>query len=83
MFNLLNDILNNPAMILLLIIIVFGLIALLVFFIRKLMFKNKKDDKPDDETIVKENLDRYLEDVEDEATQKEFDKFEDSNKEDK
>lgn len=67
---------NNPGIILILIIVVFALIALIVFFIRKLLFKNKKEEKPDEETIVKEDLNRYLVDVDDEQTKKEFEQFE-------
>ena len=51
-----NNLWNNPGIILILIIVVFAIIALLVSFIRKLIFKNKKEDKPDEDTIVKEDL---------------------------
>lgn len=74
-----NNLWNNPGIILILIIAVFAIIALLVFFIRKLIFKNKKEDKPDEDTIVKEDLNRYLVDVDDEETKKEFEKFEKEN----
>ena len=74
-----NNLWNNPGIILVLIIVVFAIIALLVFFIRKLIFKNKKEDKPDEDTIVKEDLNRYLVDVDDEETKKEFEKFEKEN----
>lgn len=74
-----NNLWNNPGIILILIIVAFAIIALLVFFIRKLMFKNKKEDKPDEDTIVKEDLNRYLVDVDDEETKKEFEKFEKEN----
>lgn len=71
-----NSVWNNPAMILLLIVICFGAIAGLVFLIRKVMFKNKQEEKPNEEDVVKENLDRFLEPVEDEYTKKEFEKYE-------
>lgn len=74
-----NNLWNNPGIILILIIVVFAIIALLVFFIRKLIFKNTKEDKPDEDTIVKEDLNRYLVDVDDEETKKEFEKFEKEN----
>ena len=73
---------EQPAMILLLLIISFGVIALIVFIIRKFLNKNKVDEKPTESEVVKEDLDRYLETVDDEQTQKAFDEYEESSKKD-
>ena len=72
---------SNPAIILLLLLISFGAIALIVFIIRKFMNKNKVDEKPTETEVVKEDLDRYLETVEDEETQKAFDEYEQNSEE--
>ena len=72
---------SNPAIILLLLLISFGAIALIVFIIRKFMNKNKVDEKPTETEVVKEDLYRYLETVEDEETQKAFDEYEQNSEE--
>ncbi|MFA6755113.1 MAG: hypothetical protein WCR97_01205 [Bacilli bacterium] len=53
----------------------FALIALLVLLARKLLHLSKKE-KPDEKKVAEENLNRYLEDVDDKETQKQFDEFE-------
>ncbi len=54
----------------------FGLIALVVFFLRKYLKISNKNEKPTDETkIADENLSRYLQDVDDDETQKQFDDY--------
>jgi ACR3 family arsenite efflux pump ArsB len=61
----------------------FGLIALVVFFLRKYLKISNKNDKPTDETkIADENLSRYLQDVDDDATQKQFDEYSKEHQED-
>ena len=72
---------ENPAVILVLLLVLFGAIALTVFIIRKVMNKNKVDEKPTETQVVEEDLDRYLETVEDEDTQKAFDNYENNSEE--
>ncbi len=72
--NLLSSILENTTVILILIIVVFAVIAIAVFAIRKFWLK-PKNDKEDEEKIVEDDLDKYLEPINDEETQHEFDKY--------
>lgn len=58
--------------------IVIGGLALLI---HKILNKDKKDDKPTEEEIANETMERYLEDVESEETQKQFEEFENEIKE--
>ncbi len=54
----------------------FGIIALIVFFLRKYLKISNKNEKPKDEAkIADENLSRYLQDVEDDETKKQFDEY--------
>ena len=76
-----SSIWSNPAMILLLLIICFAVIALVVFLIRYFLNKNNKEEKPTETQIVEEDLDRYLQPVDDEETKKAFDEYEKDNKE--
>ena len=61
---------NGVAWILLGLVCFFGIIALVVFLLRKFL-KISKTDKPKDETkVADENLNHYLEDVDDPEAQK-------------
>ena len=54
----------------------FGIIALIVFLLRKYLKISNKNEKPTDEAkIADENLSRYLQDVDDDETQKQFDDY--------
>lgn len=68
-----NAITDNPYFILLIIILVFGLIALIVFLIRKFVPGIKeKEEKVSEEVAVQEELERILENVEDEEAKKQM-----------
>ena len=68
---------NQPWAILLLIVLIFGVLAAGVFLLSKFVInkKDKEEEKPDEKTIASENLDRYLEDVDNPETQKQFDEY--------
>lgn len=72
---MLVSLLENTGFILLLILIVFGIICLIVWLIRKYIIK-PKGDIDDEEKILEDDLNRYLETIDDENTQKEFEDFE-------
>lgn len=78
----LASIINQPWFILILIIIIFGLIAAGVFLFRKYFLHKGKEEKPSDEEIAEEELNRYLVDVDDENQQKEFDNINEKNDKD-
>lgn len=74
---------NGVAWILFGLVCFFGIIALVVFLLRKFL-KISKTDKPKDETkVADENLNHYLEDVDDPEAQKQFDEFEKQQKDTK
>ncbi len=58
--------------------VVIGGLALLI---HKILNKDKKDEKPTEEEIANETMERYLEDVDSEETKKQFEEFENENKE--
>ncbi len=61
--------------------VIIGGVALLI---HKILNKNKVDEKPTEEQIASETMDRYLEDVKDDKTKEEFEKYEnEKEKEDK
>lgn len=73
---ILADWYNEPWAILIFIIAIFGVLALGVFLLSKFVInKKEKDDKPTEEELAKENLNRYLEEVDNPETQKQFDEF--------
>lgn len=61
-----------PVVILLIVIATFGIIALVAYIIHRVLHPKLKDEqkKPDESEMVKENLQRILEDVDDEETAK-------------
>lgn len=63
------------------ILVFFGLICLGVLFARKKLHLSDKKNTSDEHQIAEENVSRYLEDVTDPETQKEFEKY--SNEENK
>lgn len=66
---------GSVALILLGLVIFFAVIALIVFLLRKHL-KIGKNEKPiDDKKIADENLSHYLQDVDDEEAQKQFDQY--------
>lgn len=75
-----NNIMNQPWMIFILILVIFGVLALGIFLIRKFVInKNKQEEKPTEEEAASDTLNRYLEDVEDPETLKEFDEYKKEN----
>ena len=72
MFDWLNE--NNWA-ILLIIIVIAVCIGAIAYLIHRYINKNKKEEKPSDEEIAKETMDRFLVDVDDEKQKAEFDKY--------
>ena len=60
----------NPLVILAIIVGAFALIALIAFIIYRLLHPKLKqdDEKPSDEQMLQESLDRVLEPIEDEKT---------------
>lgn len=84
MFDWINE--NNWA-ILLIIIVIAVCIGAIAYLIHRFINKNKKEEKPSDEQIAEETMDRYLVDVDDDTQQAEFDKYqkeyEDKEKENK
>ncbi len=74
-----NFLSNNPWLWILIILICAALIGCIAFVIHKVLVKNNKEEKPTEEEIAQQNLDSILEPVEDEETQKEFEKFNSQN----
>ncbi len=74
-----NFLSNNPWLWILIILICAALIGCIAFVIHKALLKNNKEEKPTEEEIAQQNLDSILEPVEDEETQKEFEKFSSQN----
>lgn len=70
---------NNNWVILLIIVVFVGLIGGISYLIYRILNKNKGNEKPTDEEIAKENIDRFLEDIEDPIQEKQFDDYEKSN----
>lgn len=70
-----NFLSNNPWLWILIILICAALIGCIAFVIHKALARNNKEEKPTEEEIAQQNLDSILEPVEDEDTQKEFEKF--------
>ncbi len=66
----------NVFWILIALIAFFAIVALVVFFLRKYLKISNKNEKPTDEVkIADENLSRYLQDVDDDETKKQFDNY--------
>lgn len=67
---------NTAWFYLILIIVIFGVIAAISFLILKLtQKKDKKNEKPTDEQIAEENVNRYLEEINDEDIINEFNTY--------
>ncbi len=78
---ILADWFNEPWAILIFIVLIFGVLALGVFLLSKFVINKKdKEEKPDENTIANENLNRYLEEVDNPETQKQFDEYDQENK---
>jgi len=82
MVTLANEWLKNPVVILVGLVIIFGIIVLAILLVKKFLFKEEKPEM-DEKQIAKENVERYLEDVEDEETKKQFEQYENEQKENK
>lgn len=76
------DLMSNPIIIILIILVIAAAIGGASFLLYKFLNKNKKDEKPTEDQIAQETMDRYLEDVDDPETLKEFEKFDDKSKND-
>jgi ACR3 family arsenite efflux pump ArsB len=66
---------GSVALILLGLVIFFAVIALIVFLLRKHLKIGKTEKPTDDKKIADENLSHYLQDVDDEEAQKQFDQY--------
>ncbi|HKL72704.1 MAG TPA: hypothetical protein VJY64_00765 [Candidatus Onthovivens sp.] len=62
------------------IIVFFAVIGLTAWLLHKVIHKNQKEEKPNEEKLVDENLNKFLEDVEDPETQKQIEEYEKNNK---
>jgi uncharacterized membrane protein YgaE (UPF0421/DUF939 family) len=60
---------------LVMLIAIFGILTLLIFIIRKIMLSRNHEDKPNDNDIAEENVNRYVQDIDDEKTKKEFEEY--------
>ncbi len=69
----------NPLLILLIIVAAFAVIAGVAFLIYRLLHPKMKSEntKPSEEQTVKENLDRVLEPIEDEALAEQVSEYKD------
>ncbi len=75
---------ENNWIILVAVIVLAVIIGGIALLIHKILNKNKVDEKPTEEQIASETMDRYLEDVNDDKTKEEFEKYEnEKEKEDK
>ena len=74
----LDSVFNSTGMYFLYIVLVFGAVCLLVFLIRKFVINKNKSDKNeiDENQAANETLSRYLEEVDDQEAQKQFDDYE-------
>lgn len=70
-----DDLMSNPVFIILIILVVAAIIGGLSFLLYKMLNKNKKEEKPSEDEIAEETMNRFLEDVEDPTTLKEFEKY--------
>ncbi len=67
---------ENNWIILVAVIVLAVIIGGIALLIHKILNKNKVDEKPTEEQIASETMDRYLEDVNDDKTKEEFKKYE-------
>ena len=75
---------ENNWIILVAVIVLAVIIGGIALLIHKILNKNKVDEKPTEEQIASETMDRYLEDVNDDKTKEEFEKYKnEKEKEDK
>ncbi len=58
---------NNPWVILVALVLVCAVIGGIAFLIHRILNKNHKEEKPSEEEIAKETMDRYLVDVDEQA----------------
>lgn len=78
-----NNLLDNPLIILVIVIGIAAGIAIVAFLIHKLMvFKIKDNDKPSEEEIAREEMERLLKPVEDEEVAQQIDEYNDDEGED-
>ncbi len=71
---------ENNWIILVAVIVLAVIIGGISLLIHKALNKDKKEEKPTEEQIAKETMDYYLEEVEDDKTKEEFQKYEEENK---
>lgn len=65
----------NPVIILLVVIGVLGVIALLAFIVYRVLRPRLKEEKPTEEEILKDEMSRVLQDVEDEEAAKQISEY--------
>lgn len=66
---------NSGSIVVVVLIVAFALIILAIILLKRHTKLFKKDEKPDDQTITKQELNRVLEDVDDEETKKAMDEY--------
>lgn len=79
MFNISLAAANNPVVIFLIVIGAAALIAVIAFTVYRLLHLNLKNgnDKPSEEEIAQEEMNRYLKPVEDEEIAKQIQEYKD------
>ena len=67
----------QSVLVLLIIIGVFAAIALIAFIVFKLLHPKLKEDKPSEDQIIKEEMDRFLKPIDDDKVAKEVSEYKD------
>lgn len=72
---LFDNVTTNPAIILLIIICIAAIIALAAYIVYKLLHPKLKKEEVDEEKVLREELDRVLEPVEDEELKQQIENY--------
>lgn len=72
---LFDNVTTNPAIILLIIIGIAAIIALAAYIVYKLLHPKLKKEEVDEEKVLREELDRVLEPVEDEELKQQIENY--------
>ena len=67
----------NPVIVFVIILAVTAVVALIAFILYRLLRPRLKEDKPSDEEILKDEMNRVLQDVEDEEVAKQISDYKD------
>ena len=68
---------NNPIIVFLIVLGVVAIVALIAFIIYRTIRPKLKEDKPSDEEILQDEMNRVLQDVEDEEVAKQINDYKD------